>query len=75
MDLKPQGRRHDLSNDYANHKGGRKYDKKTGDELPRTEDKKKAAAAAVFYERCVTARQNAEYVGQKKLRQEKHEAK
>lgn len=24
---------------YANHKGGRKYDKKTGEELPRAEDK------------------------------------
>src|SRR6188474_2158103 len=36
---------------YANHKDGRKYDKRTGEELPRTEDKEKAAAAAVFYER------------------------
>src|SRR6187397_2829345 len=27
---------------YANHKGGRKYDKRTGEELPRTEDKEKA---------------------------------
>ena len=34
---------------YANHPGGRKYDKKTGAELPRTEDKEKAAAAAIFY--------------------------
>src|SRR6476469_298607 len=31
---------------YANHKGGRKYDKQTGDELPRTEDAGKAQAAA-----------------------------
>ena len=44
---------------YANHKGGRKYDTKTGHELPRTEVKEKAAAAAVFYERYVTARQHA----------------
>ena len=36
---------------YANHKGGRKYDKATGAELPRTEDAEKAAAAAIFYER------------------------
>jgi hypothetical protein len=36
---------------YANHKGGRKYDKKSGELLPRTEDAEKAAAAAVFYER------------------------
>ncbi|QEL17794.1 DUF4385 domain-containing protein [Limnoglobus roseus] len=59
---------------YANHKGGRKYDKKTGDELPRTEDAKKAAAAAVFYERYVTAQQNTEYVRQKKLHQERYES-
>src|ERR1022692_762808 len=28
---------------YANHKGGRKYGKKAGEELPRSEDKEKAA--------------------------------
>jgi len=60
---------------YANHKGGRKYDKATGDELPRTEDKVKAEAAAVFYERYVSARQHAEYIRQKKAHQEKYEAK
>jgi hypothetical protein len=27
---------------YANHRGGRKYDQRTGEELPRTEDKEKA---------------------------------
>ena len=58
---------------YANHKGGRKYDKTTGDELPRTEDTGKAAAAAVFYERYVTARKHREYVRQKKRHQERHE--
>ena|SRR5579872_6248245 len=47
---------------YANHTGGRKYDKKTGEELPRTEDPEKAAAAAIFYERYVAARQHPEYV-------------
>jgi hypothetical protein len=57
---------------YANHTGGRKYDK-TGEELPRTEDKEKAEAAAIFYERYVTARQHPEYVRQKKLHQEKYE--
>ena len=57
---------------YANHKGARKYDKKTGKELPRTEDAEKAAAAAIFYERYVTARQLAEYVRQKKQHQERH---
>ncbi len=50
---------------YANHQGGRKYDKKTKELLPRTVDKEKAAAAAVFYERYVAARQHPEYVRQK----------
>lgn len=59
---------------YANHTGGRKYDKKTGDELPRTEDAEKAAAAGVFYERYVAARQHPEYVRQKKLHKERYEA-
>ena len=59
---------------YANHKGGRKYDKATGSELRRTEDTEKAAAAAVFLERYVAARQHPEYVRQKKLHQEKYEA-
>ncbi len=55
---------------YANHK----HDKKTGEELPRTEDAEKAAAAAVFYERYVTARQHAEYVRQKRQHQEQYES-
>ena len=50
---------------YANHTGGRKYDRMTGQELPRTEDAEKAQAAAVFYERYVAARQHPEYVRQK----------
>lgn len=58
---------------YANHKGGRKYDKKTGEESPRTADSEKAAAAAVFYERYVAARQHPEYVRLKKLHKEKYE--
>ena len=58
---------------YANHRGGRKYDRKTGEELPRTEDAEKAAAAAVFYKQYVTARQDAEYVRQKKEHQERQE--
>lgn len=60
---------------YANHKGGRKFDKKSGKELPRTVDEEKAAAAAVFYERYVTARQHKEYVRQKERHQERHEGK
>jgi hypothetical protein len=46
---------------YANHRGGRKYDERTGALLPRTNDPEKAAAAAVFYARYVVARENAEY--------------
>ena len=57
---------------YANYRGGRKYDKKTVEVLPRIEYKEKAKAAAVFYERYVTARQHSEYAQQKKLHQEKY---
>jgi Domain of unknown function (DUF4385) len=60
---------------YANHKGGRKYDRKTGAELPRTEDADKAAAAAVFYERYVAARQHPEYLRLKNRHQEQHEGR
>ena len=47
---------------YANHKTGRKYDEKTGALLPRSEDAEKAAAAAIFYEKYVAARQHAVYL-------------
>lgn len=60
---------------YANHKGGRKYDTKTGTELPRTEDTEKAAAAAIFYERYVAAREHSQYLKQKQLHRERHERK
>ncbi len=33
---------------YANHKSGRKYDKETGEELPKDEDPVKAESAKVF---------------------------
>ncbi len=58
---------------YANHKGGRKYDKKTGGQLPRTEDADKAAAAGIFYERYVTARQHPVYVRLKEEHRKKFE--
>lgn len=45
---------------YANHRGGRKYGP-DWKELPRTVDKEKAAAAAVFYERYAEAREHAKY--------------
>lgn len=60
---------------YANHAGGRKYDSQTGELLPRTEDAEKAAAAAIFYERYVAAREHPEYVRQKLQHQTKHEGK
>jgi hypothetical protein len=50
---------------YANHKGGRKYDQKTGEQLPRTVDKQKAESAAIFYERYVTAREHKKYLRMK----------
>lgn len=58
---------------YANHKGGRKYDKKSGKELPRTEDKEKAEAAAIFYERYVMARQYPSYLQQKEAHRARYE--
>ncbi|MBA4017760.1 MAG: DUF4385 domain-containing protein [Pirellula sp.] len=58
---------------YANHKGGQKYDKKTGKVLPRSEDTEKAAAAAVFYERYVKAREHPKYGRLKKRHQELYE--
>ena len=60
---------------YANHQGGRKYGKKSGELLPRTEDAEKAAAAAIFYERYVTARQHPEYVRLKKQHKEANETR
>src|SRR6185369_1283042 len=60
---------------YANHKGGRKYDKKTGDELPRTEDKEKSVAAAVFYEKYLAARDHRLYRRQMKQHLNRYRAK
>ncbi len=60
---------------YANHKSGRKYDKQTGAELPRAEDAEKAAAAEVFYERYVAARQHPEYLRLKREHRERYEGK
>ncbi len=46
---------------------------KGGEGLPRGEDAEKAAAAAVFYERHIAARQHSEYVRLKKDHREKYE--
>ena len=58
---------------YANHKGGRKYDPKTGKELPKVTNTEKAAAAAIFYERYVAARNQPEYLRQKQRHKERYE--
>ncbi len=58
---------------YANHKSSRKYDKTTGEELPRAVDDEKAAAAAIFYERYVAARENMSYKRLKEVHLERHE--
>jgi hypothetical protein len=54
---------------YANHRGGRKYDRE-GKELPQSLDDEKAAAAAVFYDRYVKARENPTYRRMKQRHQE-----
>jgi hypothetical protein len=58
---------------YANHASGRKYDRKTGIQLPRSADAEKAAAAAIFYERYVAARESPKYLRLKKQHREQHE--
>ena len=58
---------------YANHKGGRKYDQKTKAELPRDDDPEKAAAAAIFHEKYVAAREHPVYVRMKREHREKYE--
>lgn len=64
---------------YANHAGGRKYDAKSGRELPRrrrtAEDSEKAAAAAIFYDRYVTAREHPRYLKLKQAHLERYESK
>lgn len=60
---------------YANHKGGRKYDRNTGKELPRSVDAEKAQAGAVFYERYVAAREHPDYLRQKSQHRVRYEAK
>ena len=70
---------------YANHKGGKKYDGPVPDAkkgqsgahgratLPRQEDPVKAAAAAVFYEVYVRAREHPEYLKQRTRHLERYE--
>ena len=58
---------------YANHKGGRKYDRRTRKLLPRSEDSEKAAAGAIFYERYVAARIHSTYVRMKQAHKDRFE--
>lgn len=52
---------------YANHKGGRKYDSRTGDEIPRTtEDPLKAESGRIFYDKWKEAEENITYKTLKK---------
>lgn len=58
---------------YANHKTGRKYDQQTRKQLPRADDPKKAASAAIFYKRYLAAREHPEYRRQKEIHRERYE--
>jgi hypothetical protein len=70
---------------YTNHKGGKKYggpvpEAKKGQSgahgratLPRREDPVKAAAAAIFYELYIRAREHPEYLKQRALHSERYE--
>jgi hypothetical protein len=57
---------------YANHRSGRKYDRETGEELPREVDEIKAGAAAIFYKTYVAARENPTYKAMKKVHVERY---
>jgi hypothetical protein len=46
---------------YASYPGGRKYDRDSGDELPRAINQEKAESAAIFYQRYVQAREDPRY--------------
>ncbi|ORM69309.1 DUF4385 domain-containing protein [Pantoea rwandensis] len=56
---------------YSNHKGGRKYDAE-GKELPRTTEKEKAAAAAIFKSCWDRLRADTDYLARKRAHQQKY---
>ncbi len=60
---------------YANYQSGRKYDAQTRNQLARTEDPEKAAAASIFYEKYVKAREHTKYVKLKQQHQETYESR
>ena len=53
---------------YANHRSGRKYDRATGEVLPRDEDSTKAEAASIFRVYYDRARADPEYVALRRER-------
>lgn len=58
---------------YANHKGGRKYDKQTGEELPRVIDEQKAESARIFKEKWDKIRKDDTYLKMKEEHRKKFE--
>ncbi len=56
---------------YSNHKGGRKYDA-DGNELTRTTEKEKAAAAAIFKSCWDRLRADTDYLARKRAHQQQH---
>lgn len=56
---------------YSNHKGGRKYDAE-GKELPRTTEKEKAAAAAIFKSCWDRIRADTDYLARKRAHQQQY---
>ncbi len=58
---------------YAHHPSGRKYKTGTREVLPRSEDPEKAAAAAIFYELYLKAREDPLYQAAKALHQQNYE--
>jgi len=60
-----------LARRYSNHQGGRKYDA-DGKELPRTVEKEKAAAAAIFKVCWDKLRADEDYLKRKKAHQQKY---
>ncbi len=58
---------------YANHPGGRKWNKERTEVLPYALDQEKAEAAAIFYEKYRVAREDPEYIEQKAQHQALYE--
>lgn len=59
---------------YANHEGGRKFDRETGESLGAPGDPAKAESAAIFREAWDRARTDPEYIRLKALHRARHES-